>query len=139
MSKLFKFAIGGVPALVVDHYMTKNKAESRADSKISKTEVEHICEVIEKAKEQGLREITIEISSELSDEISITGNLPVDIGPVGATLGSKNSGNGKCQLHLVFSEKDALDKLEKLKTLYDSEAITQEEFEKAKLKVIESL
>ncbi|MCG6467337.1 SHOCT domain-containing protein [Vibrio parahaemolyticus] len=141
MSKFWRYAIGGVPLIIYDHIKTSSDGENHASSSISETEVDHINNLIEKAKLQGLTEITIDISKNLHDELSLGGNIPTPSGVnVDMKLKSDVSGDGKFQLRVTFPPPDeTIERLAQLKKLHVSGAITDEEFTNAKARVIQSM
>ncbi|HIF9505220.1 TPA: SHOCT domain-containing protein [Photobacterium damselae] len=141
MSKLLRFAIGGIPLLIYDHVKSSRNCENHTSSSISESEVNHINNLIEKAKSQGLSEITIDISKNLHDELSLGGNIPIppDVN-VDMKLKSDVSGGGKFQLRITFPSPDeTIERLAQLKKLHESGVITDEEFSNAKARVIQNI
>ncbi|MEZ9908598.1 SHOCT domain-containing protein [Vibrio sp. 10N.261.51.A3] len=141
MSKLVKYMLGGLPYLIYDHMKSNEESNEVSASSITTDEVERINDAINNAKNSGAKEVSINISRNLHDELSLGGNIPNSSGlDVQMNLKSDTSGMGQCQLHIIFLEPDEhLDKLAKLKDLHQCGALTEEEFSNAKARVIERL
>jgi hypothetical protein len=141
MSKLLRYLVGGAPLMIYDHLNSSKEVKEISSSAISEDEVKHINQLIDNAKLRGTKELTINISSELHDEISLGGTIlePSGVNPE-MKLTSDTSGSGKCQLHIIFPTPDeGLEKLEQLNKLYEAGALNEEEYSNAKARVIQTL
>lgn len=141
MNKLLKFAIGGLPPLMYDH--TKNsKSIIESSNEITlRNEIDHITDIIEKSRLDGLNELTINISSDLKDELKSGLSIPQSSGlPATFEIKSETAKNGNYQLHIKLSEQGEITKtLTELTKLHKSGSLTDNEFQTAKQKVLNRL
>lgn len=105
---------------------------------ITEDDAGYIIDIIEAGRKQGLEEMHINVSKELGSKIEASGTLPVEV-PFNVSANLEKSGSGEYCIKVKYMPVDGLDRIAKLKTLYEAGTLTDEEFAEAKKKIIEKL
>lgn len=139
LTKILKYSvIGGLPALVHDYYVEKKQEEFEKGTDF-KSESDYIREIIVSAREQGLSEISFDVSKDFSDKCSLGADIPIDGINIQAKAKAQNAKNGKIVLTCKFNPDDIFFQLGKLNKLYKEGALSETEFTASKARLIDKI
>lgn len=113
--------------------------EDDSSVQIREEEIERVKILIKNGREQGLSEMSIKISRELSSKVSANGGAVLEGIPVNASIDATSDSNGDYVMHIKYVELGAIEKLKEIKSLYDNDILTESEFLEAKTKILNSL
>lgn len=136
MNKYFKYALFGFPAIIYDA-LKEDKAVEQTD--FLEPETEHIRDIIISAREQGLSEITVEVSKDFAAKLTAGGSIPVEGIIINAEAKAKKTKNGKVTLSLKLNPDNTYQQIEKLARLHKDGILSDEEFSAAKKRLIDKL
>jgi hypothetical protein len=130
--KLLIFSISGVPGLIYD--LHKEKFET-----VTEPESNRIRDIIIAAREQGLSEISVEVSKDFADTVSLEGEIPIEGVNTHVQAKAGTTKNGKVVLSLKLNPDDTYLQIEKLATLHKQGALSESEFTAAKQRLIDKI
>lgn len=135
---MLKYLITPTPVLLYDAYKKLASAEAEVES-VVETELDYIKEVIVTAREQGLSEVSVEVSKNFAFKLGASGGIPVDGINVQANCNLDNSKNGKVVMTLKLNPDDSYSQLNKLAELHKEGVLTDSEYSEAKKRLIEKM
>ena len=135
---MLKYFIGPTPALLYDAYKKLVSTEDEIEG-IAENELDYIKEVIVTAREQGLSEVTVEVSRGFAFKLGASGSIPVDGLNVQASCDLDNSKDGKVVMTLKLNPDDSYSQLKKLAELNKEGILTDNEYSEAKKRLIEKM
>ncbi|HIF9179913.1 SHOCT domain-containing protein [Photobacterium damselae] len=130
---------GPCGGLLYDLYKQKSNSNQSVHENVIENESERISEIIVSARQQGLSEITVEVSKDFADKLSMGGSIPIEGINISAEAKAKSTGNGKVLLSLKLNPDDTYLQIEKLARLHQDGILTDCEFSAAKQRLIEKL
>ena len=129
-----------LPVLAYDtikDLVTDNDTDnSNATEMVQEDELQRVQGLIEKGREQGLSELDIKISRNLASGFKGKAGTKIEGVPVDVTVDISKAHNGEYTMKVKYLPKTYTDELRDLKKLFDDGVLTEEEFTKAKQRVL---
>lgn len=122
----------------IETYQSRS-SDNEGSGAVREEEIERVQQLIQSGREQGLSEISIKISSSLSKKLSSNGGAAIDGIPMNVAFDIASDSGGDYVMHVKYLPKTTMDKFLDLKSLYDQEILTDEEFVQAKSELLKQL
>jgi hypothetical protein len=132
LRKIIKYSITGVPGLIYD--LQKGNFET-----VTQSESSRINDIIKIARQEGLSEISVEMSKDFAEKLSLSGEVPIEGINVHANAESGITNNRKVVLSIKLNSDDTYLQIEKLARLHKQEILSESEFATAKQRLIDKL
>lgn len=110
-----------------------------AASTITESEIYRINRLIEEGRKNGLSELELEISKNLADKFDASATIPLEA--ITLNIGCKVNvdSDGKCTLKIKYLPAEISDKIKQLSILHKDGILTDEEFIRAKGKLLKKI
>ncbi|MBX2977480.1 MAG: hypothetical protein KF721_15240 [Ignavibacteriaceae bacterium] len=131
--------LGPVGSIAEDAITSKKSSEFSTASTVSNDEVERIKILIEEGRKNGVAEQEIEVSKDFANTFDVNGSIPIENMPISVGLKMDKTKNGKFILRVKYLPLDSVDKLQNLHKLFKEEVLSEDEFKKAKKRLLEKI
>lgn len=109
---------------------------SISSSAITEEDIAKINEMIENGRKQGLKELNIKINKNFAHKLKAKATLPFEL-PVDISMGLEKTYQGEYMIKVIYANN--LESIDKLNELRKKGAITEEEYQQTKSRLLERI